>query len=121
VLRIGVDIGGTFTDLVLLHADGRVVTRKIPSSPDDHSRAIVEALADLLTELRLEPSSVRELVHGTTIATNAIVEQRGAPTGLLTTRGFRDTLEIGRLRSQFRWSSVAGVGRSPSGSIAKDG
>jgi N-methylhydantoinase A len=98
VLRIGVDIGGTFTDLVLLHADGRVVTRKIPSSPDDHSRAIVEALADLLTELRLEPSSVRELVHGTTIATNAIVEQRGAPTGLLTTRGFRDTLEIGRLR-----------------------
>jgi N-methylhydantoinase A len=98
VLRIGVDIGGTFTDLVLLQADGRVVARKVPSSPDDHSRAIVEGLGDLLNELRLEPASIRELVHGTTIATNTIIEQRGARTGLLTTRGFRDTLEIGRLR-----------------------
>jgi N-methylhydantoinase A len=98
VFRIGVDIGGTFTDLVLVSADGRIDTRKVPSSPDDHSRAILEALRDLLNEHVLEPRSVREFVHGTTIATNTIVERRGVPTGLLTTRGFRDTLEIGRLR-----------------------
>jgi len=96
--RIGVDIGGTFTDLVVLDASGRIVTRKVPSSPDDHSRAILDGLRSLLDDGHLEAKSVRELVHGTTIATNTIVEQRGARTGLLTTRGFRDTLEIGRLR-----------------------
>jgi len=88
MLRIGIDIGGTFTDLVLLQSDGRAVMRKVPSSPDDHSRAIVEGMRDVLREVQLEPTSVRELVHGTTIVTNTIIERRGAPTGLLTTRGF---------------------------------
>jgi N-methylhydantoinase A len=98
LLRIGVDIGGTFTDLVVLDATGRIVTRKVPSSPDDHSRAILDGLRELLSEGLIETGAVREVVHGTTIATNTIVELRGARTALLTTRGFRDTLEIGRLR-----------------------
>ena len=97
-LRLGIDIGGTFTDLVLIDAAGRVATRKAPSTPDDYSRAILEAAAALLAELGLEPGGVREIVHGTTVATNAILERQGARTGLITTRGFRDSLEIGRLR-----------------------
>lgn len=96
--RLGGDIGGTFTDLVLLDTNGRVVTRKVPSTPDDYGRAILQSVESLLAELALPAAAGRDVVHGTTIATNAIVERRGAPTGLLTTRGFRDNLEIGRLR-----------------------
>ncbi|HUX87216.1 MAG TPA: hydantoinase/oxoprolinase family protein [Chloroflexota bacterium] len=97
-LRIGVDVGGTFTDLVVVDASGRVATRKLSTTPDDYLRAICEGILVLLDELSAAPSAVYEIVHGTTVATNAILEQRGAATGLLTTRGFRDTLEIGRLR-----------------------
>ena len=96
MLRIGVDIGGTFTDLVLVDADGAVVTLKVPSSPSDHSVAILEGLNGLLDER--DPGAISDIVHGTTVATNTIVERRGVATGLLTTRGFRDALEIGRLR-----------------------
>ncbi|MBI3977783.1 MAG: hydantoinase/oxoprolinase family protein, partial [Chloroflexi bacterium] len=96
--RIGVDIGGTFTDIVLMGADGQVVTRKLLSSPDDYSRAIILSIRELLAQVGLDPAAAQEIVHGTTICTNAILEQKGARTGLLTTRGFRDTLEIGRLR-----------------------
>ena len=96
--RIGVDIGGTFTDLVCLAADGRVATRKVSTTPDDYRQAIRAGVMALIEELGVAPADVQEIVHGTTVATNAILEHRGAPTGLLTTRGFRDTLEIGRLR-----------------------
>jgi N-methylhydantoinase A len=96
--RIGVDIGGTFTDVVLAADDGRVATRKVPSTPDDYGRAIVEAVSGLIEERALAGDGAREVIHGTTVATNAILERKGARTGLLTTRGFRDTLEIGRLR-----------------------
>ncbi len=96
--RVGVDIGGTFTDLVIVGTDGRVATRKISSTPDDYRQAILDGMTALLRELALDPATVREVLHGTTVATNAILEHRGAPTGLITTRGFRDTLEIGRLR-----------------------
>ncbi|MGH2460208.1 MAG: hydantoinase/oxoprolinase N-terminal domain-containing protein, partial [Chloroflexota bacterium] len=96
--RVGVDIGGTFTDLVIVGVAGPIATRKIPSTPDDYRQAILDGLTALLDELAIDPMTVREILHGTTIATNAILEHRGAPTGLLTTRGFRDTLEIGRLR-----------------------
>jgi N-methylhydantoinase A len=92
--RIGVDIGGTFTDVVLVDAAAGVLTRKVLSTSDDYGRAIVMAIRELVTDA----TAVTEIVHGTTICTNAILESKGARTGLLTTRGFRDTLELGRMR-----------------------
>jgi N-methylhydantoinase A len=96
--RIGVDIGGTFTDIVLLNPDGSVHTRKVSSSADDYARAIMEGLRDVFQETGLGGGQVGEVIHGTTVASNAILELRGARTGLITTRGFRDVLEIRRLR-----------------------
>ena len=97
-LRVGADVGGTFTDLVAASDDGALVIRKLASSPDDFGRAVAEGLVDLLAGAGLPPGTVDELVHGTTVATNAILEHTGARTGLLTTAGFRDVLEIRRLR-----------------------
>ncbi|MEJ1961744.1 MAG: hydantoinase/oxoprolinase family protein [Gammaproteobacteria bacterium] len=96
--RVGADIGGTFTDLVLLDADGRCVTRKVSSTPDNYSRAIVEGVLELMAAHGVEADSMSELVHASTIATNAILEFKGAKTALITTRGFRDVLEMRRLR-----------------------
>ncbi|MGH6912082.1 MAG: hydantoinase/oxoprolinase family protein, partial [Geminicoccales bacterium] len=96
--RVGVDIGGTFTDIVVIGKDGRAHTRKVSSSVDDYARAITEGLAELFEELGLEPDQVEEVRHGTTVASNAILEQKGARTGLITTKGFRDILEIRNLR-----------------------
>ncbi|MBA2451057.1 MAG: hydantoinase/oxoprolinase family protein, partial [Chloroflexi bacterium] len=98
-VRVGVDIGGTFTDVVLLAGDGTVVTRKLLTTPDDYGRAVVGGIGGLLDQLGLETERLGEIVHGTTVATNAVLEQKGAPTGLLTTRGFRDVLELRRIRS----------------------
>ncbi|HET7098138.1 MAG TPA: hydantoinase/oxoprolinase family protein [Casimicrobiaceae bacterium] len=97
-LRVGVDIGGTFTDLVFVRPDGLLDRRKRPSTPADYSRAIVEGIADYCAELELSGKEVREVVHATTVATNAILERRGAHTGLVTTEGFRDVLELRRIR-----------------------
>jgi N-methylhydantoinase A len=96
--RAGVDIGGTFTDIVLLGDDGRRYTKKVASTVDDYARAIVEGLAALLTEIGGEAPGIVELLHGTTVASNAILEHKGARTGLITTKGFRDVLEIRNLR-----------------------
>src|SRR5437667_969647 len=98
-IRVGIDVGGTFTDIVFLSEDGTVLTRKILSSPDDYSRTIRVGLQEIMGEARVEPVQVREVMHGTTVATNAILEGKGAPTGLITTRGFRDVLEIRRMRT----------------------
>jgi len=96
--RAGVDIGGTFTDIVLLGDDGSRYTKKVSSTVDDYARAIVEGLAALLQEIGAEAACVVELLHGTTVASNAILEHKGAKTGLITTKGFRDVLEIRNLR-----------------------
>jgi N-methylhydantoinase A len=96
--RIGADVGGTFTDVVLVDGAGRVATRKVASTPDDFGRAVVQGVAELLAERGGGAGELRDLVHGTTVATNAILELKGARTGLLTTRGFRDVLELRRLR-----------------------
>ncbi len=96
--RLGVDVGGTFTDLVLVAPDGRALTRKVLSTSPDYAAGIVAGVQALLAETAAPPGEVREVVHGTTVATNAILEHRGARTGLLTTAGFRDILEIRRLR-----------------------
>jgi N-methylhydantoinase A len=97
-LRVGVDIGGTFTDLVFLRPDGRLDKRKVPSTPADYAEAIVRAVGDYLAEAGLAGAAVGEVVHATTVATNAILERRGARTALLTTDGFRDVLELRRIR-----------------------
>jgi N-methylhydantoinase A len=96
--RAGVDIGGTFTDIVLLGDDGSRYTKKVSSTVDDYARAIVDGLAALLGEIGAEPGGIAELLHGTTVASNAILEHKGAKTGLITTKGFRDVLEIRNLR-----------------------
>lgn len=92
--RIGVDIGGTFTDLMLLR-DGRpVATVKTPTTPEDPSVGVEDGIGRLLTDQAAE--DVAEVVHGTTLVSNALIERNGVTTGLLTTEGFRDVLEIGR-------------------------
>lgn len=96
--RVGVDIGGTFTDFVAIGDDDKVVRKKVPSTPQDYSQGILNAISSASADDGLERASVEEIVHGTTVATNAILELKGAVTGLITTRGFRDILEIGRLR-----------------------
>src|SRR5438309_7613821 len=96
--RVGADVGGTFTDIVLIDAERGLALRKLPSTPDDFGRAIVDGVADLLPVHAVLPEAIGDVVHGTTVATNTILEFKGALTGLLTTRGFRDVLELRRLR-----------------------
>ncbi|MFI5023788.1 MAG: hydantoinase/oxoprolinase family protein [Alphaproteobacteria bacterium] len=96
--RVGVDIGGTFTDIVFLSADGRLHLKKVSSSSDNYARAIADGLSAVFAETGLQGGDVGEVSHGTTVASNAILEGRGAKTGLITTKGFRDVLEIRRLR-----------------------
>ncbi len=93
---IGVDIGGTFTDVVAVDDDGRMRIAKVPSTRSDPSAAVRSVLARLLPEWRIEAERVRRFAHGTTVATNAVLERKGARLGLLTTEGFTDVLEIGR-------------------------
>ena len=98
-VRIGVDIGGTFTDIVLAREDGRLLVSKVSSTPDDPGRAVVTGLAALLDHAGVAAGDVVEIVHGATVASNTILQKKGARTGLITTRGFRDILEIGRIRT----------------------
>ncbi len=94
---IGVDTGGTFTDVILLHpATGRFATAKTPSSPTDPSRSFAAGIAAALEQAELGSAAVARVLHGTTVATNLILEGKGAPTALLTTTGFKYVLEIGR-------------------------
>jgi N-methylhydantoinase A len=92
--RVAVDIGGTFTDLVLLEDGVATATVKTPTTPDDPSEGVETGVVRLLEERSAE--DVGELVHGTTLVSNALIERKGAVTGMVTTRGFRDVLEIGR-------------------------
>lgn len=96
---LGVDIGGTFTDIVLVRNDGALFSKKLLSTPADYSLAIEVGIAALLREVEVDGAAIGRLAHGTTVATNAIIERRGAVVALITTRGFRDVLELGRFRS----------------------
>ena len=98
-IRIGADVGGTFTDVVAIDEAGRVWTRKVPSTPPNFEQAVLEAVADLLRAADRSGAAVAEVAHGTTVATNAVLEHRGARTALITTRGFRDVLELRRIRA----------------------
>lgn len=95
--RIGVDVGGTFTDFTLLdESDGAIRFYKTPSTPQDPSEAIETGLREMLDAFGLAACDITYLGHGTTVATNIVIERSGARTGLLTTKGFRDVLELGR-------------------------
>ena len=85
-IQVGVDTGGTFTDFLIRDGE-RYFARKTRSTPDDPSRAIIKVLADIAAD---------EIVHGSTVATNALLERNGARTAFVTTEGFEDILEIGR-------------------------
>src|SRR5438445_13112978 len=95
--RLGVDVGGTFTDLVLVAPDGRALTRKVLSTTANYAEAIITGTTALLADAGLSPSVVGDAIHGTTVATNAILERRGERTGLNTTAGFGELLGIARL------------------------
>jgi N-methylhydantoinase A/oxoprolinase/acetone carboxylase beta subunit len=94
---IGIDIGGTFTDIVCATPEG-IYAAKASSTPDDLVRGVTAAIRKVLEQSQLAAGSVRRLVHGSTVATNAILEGKGARIGLLMTKGFEDTLELGRFR-----------------------
>jgi len=93
--RLAADIGGTFTDIVLETAEGRRFTTKVLTTPRAPEQGVMEGIAVVLAEARLEPSAVGLLIHGTTLATNALIERKGAVTAFITTAGFRDILEMG--------------------------
>ena len=95
-MQIGVDIGGTFTDIVAVRDDGRLVLTKVPTTPKDLREGIAEAVRRVLALAGAEPAAVARFIHGTTVATNAVLEQTGAVTGILMTEGFEDVLELGR-------------------------
>jgi N-methylhydantoinase A len=91
--RLGVDIGGTFTD-VALEAGGRLFSAKVLTTPDAPEAAVIAAIRAVLRDAGLQPGELAIVIHGTTLATNAIIERKGARTALVTTEGFRDTIEI---------------------------
>jgi N-methylhydantoinase A len=98
VFRAGVDIGGTFTDLCIAEGESTVAVGKTLTTPHDPSQAVETVLVETLGGLGASLADVELIVHGTTLVTNAIIERRGSPTALLTTGGFRDSIEIGRER-----------------------
>ena len=114
--RLGIDIGGTFTDATLINeGTGEIRVGKVPSTPEDPSIGFMKAIDRMLREASVSPEEVEYVVHGTTVATNAIIEKKVAPTGFITTDGFRDLLEIQRqirptlVRLAFRETSSAGA------------
>jgi N-methylhydantoinase A len=100
MLSVAVDIGGTFTDVVCRNERGQVQYFKIPTTRKDESIAVLEAVQRISTDWELPASEIHRFAHGTTVATNAVLERSGAKLGLITTKGFRDVLEIGRQMRQ---------------------
>ncbi|WP_249695128.1 hydantoinase/oxoprolinase family protein [Stappia sp. WLB 29] len=97
---IGVDVGGTFTDVFILdEANGRITTAKVPSTRGDQSKGFIEGIASRVTDF----GEIRTVVHGTTVGTNALLERKGARTGIITTEGFRDVLEMRRRDRPTTW------------------
>ena len=96
--RIGIDVGGTFTDAILIDgATGKLYSAKAFTTPKDRSSGVIDAIRAVIAEAGMDPSRISEVVHGSTTGTNALIERTGAKTGLLVTAGFRDVLEIGRV------------------------
>ena len=112
--RVGIEIGGTFTDLIWLRPDGSIGFAKVPSTPDAPDRAALEALA----RAGIDPATLPELVHGSTVATNAVLTRTGARTAFIATKGFRDILELQR---HDRWGNIYDVFfRKPQPLVSRD-
>jgi N-methylhydantoinase A len=95
--RLGVDVGGTFTDFLLLNeATGETQTAKVPSTPEDSSVGVLNGLSKICDSSGIDPADIKLVMHGTTVATNAVLTGRGAKVGLITTSGFEDTLQVAR-------------------------
>ena len=94
---IGVDVGGTFTDIVFTDTEvNRTIIHKVPTTPGDPSDGVMSGLAELCERNHIDRATIDHVLHGTTIATNAVLEHKGARTGMVTTKGYRDILHIGR-------------------------
>ncbi|MDB4224339.1 hydantoinase/oxoprolinase family protein [Granulosicoccus sp.] len=107
MIRVGVDVGGTFTDIVLEHktADAQnVVVTKVPSTPHDQSEGVVKGVLQVCQLAGLKPEDIDMLFHGTTVATNMVIERNGAEVGMLTTRGFRDIMHMARHKRPHNFS-----------------
>ncbi len=95
--RLGVDVGGTFTDLLLINeATGETHTAKVPSTPEDSSLGVLNGIARVCDETKIDPTHITRVMHGTTVATNAVLTGKGAKVGLVTTSGYEDTLQVAR-------------------------
>src|SRR5690349_13810484 len=95
--RLGVDVGGTFTDLLLIdESTGETFRAKVPSTPSDQSVGVLAGIEKICALANIAPSQISELMHGTTVATNAVLEGKGAKVGLITTEGYRQVLQIAR-------------------------
>ena len=103
--RIGVDVGGTFTDLILVDEEsGRITVDKVPSTPDDPARGVVTGVRELCAKAGVGLGEIDNLLHGTTVATNIALTHTGAEVGMLTTEGFRDILHIARHKKPYNFS-----------------
>jgi 5-oxoprolinase (ATP-hydrolysing) len=103
--RIGVDVGGTFTDLVLVDEQtGRIAVDKVPSTPDDPARGTIEGLRELCGKAGVPLADIDNLLHGTTVATNIALTHTGAEVGMITTEGFRDIIHIARHKKPYNFS-----------------
>src|SRR5210317_554452 len=95
--RLGVDVGGTFTDFLLINEQtGETYTAKVPSTPEDSSIGVLNGVERICSESGVDSQQVRRVMHGTTVATNAVLTGRGARVGLVTTRGYKHTLQVAR-------------------------
>jgi len=95
--RLGVDVGGTFTDLLLINEEsGETYTAKVPSTPEDSSIGVLNGIARICEESGIDPAAINRVMHGTTVATNAVLTGKGARVGLVTTSGYEDTLQVAR-------------------------
>jgi N-methylhydantoinase A/oxoprolinase/acetone carboxylase beta subunit len=104
--RLGVDVGGTFTDLIYVDDEaGTILIHKIASTPDDPSRGTVQGIKELTEQAEVTPADLGQVFHGTTIATNIVIEHNGATVGMITTEGYRDILHIARHKKPLNFSN----------------
>ncbi|MCM3690885.1 hydantoinase/oxoprolinase family protein [Neobacillus niacini] len=104
-MKIGVDVGGTFTDLILVDPQGgKSIVHKVPSTPKDPSEAVIQGVFEICEMANIHPGQIEQFFHGTTVATNIVLEHNGASVGMVTTEGFRDVLHIARHKRPYNFS-----------------